>query len=314
MNNKENKTETIAESLLPKAVLENLSDESLKKVEEKLNNIVESKVAERVKVAVDSAEANFDAEANKDLDKLVVKIEEAHKRMALKSMVALKENYNKKLKKVRSYYSNKVQKDAERFTGKLLESVSNYVEARINKAMPYDELKEALRNNTAVKVLESLKNVLGVGSAENYAKSYLKKPILEAKQKLISYSKKCKELQENANELQNKLNESAKELYLEKKLKGLDEDSANFMRRTMKNASIDFIKENFDFALDRHKEKLNEERENLKQRALTNPDRQQLRSVSRHMLVENNKPAQPANRDHNTAISGLINDVLAEMD
>lgn len=307
------KTNTIAESLLPKAILENLSEDSFKKIEEKLNNIVESKVAERVDAAVAAAEANFDAEANKDLDKLVTTIEEAHKRMAYKAMMTLKENYNNKLKKVRSYYTGKVQKDADRFTGKLVECVNNFVEARIDKVMPYDELKQALKNNTAMKVLESMKNVLGVSSAAECAKSYLKEPIMEAKQKLIAYNKQCKKLDESNKQLQAKLDESNKQLYLEKKLKGLDEDSAAFMRRTMKNASVEFIKENFDFALDRHKEKMAEEKENLKQRALSNPARKQVKSVSRSVLVENTAPANN-NRDYNGGINGLIKDVLESID
>lgn len=310
-NKTEEKTNTLAESLLPAAIVENLSEESLKKVEEKLNNIVESKVAERVNLAVESAEAAFDAEANKDIDKLVVKIEEAHKRMAYKACKTLKENYDKKLKKVRSYYNDKVQKDADKFKLKLMESVSAYIDKQLNKAIPYDALKVAFKNNTAMKVLESLKAVLGVANAATCAKQYFKKPILEAKEKLISYNKKCKKLTETANNLQRELNESKKHAYLEEKLKGLDEDSANFMRRTMKNASMEFIKENFNFALDRHKEKVAEEKENLKQRALSNPKRKQVQSVSRSMLIEN---AKPNRHDFMSGIDGLISDVLNDND
>lgn len=312
MNKKqEEKTNTLAESLLPAAIVENLSEESLKKVEEKLNNIIESKVNERVNLAVESAEATFDAEANKDIDKLVVKIEEAHKRMAYKACKTLKENYNKKLNKVRSYYNNKVQKDADKFKNNLVESVSAYIDKQLEKAVPYNELKVAVKNNTAMKVLESLKTVLGVANAATCAKQYFKKPILEAKQRLISYNKKCKKLTETANNLKNELNESKKHAYLEEKLKGLDEDTANFMRRTMKNASMEFIKENFNFALDRHKEKLNEEKENLRQRALSNPKRKQVQSVSRSMLVEN---AKPQRHEYSDGISNLITSVLNDND
>lgn len=309
--NQEEKTNTLAESLLPAAVVENLSEESLKKVEEKLNNIVESKVNERVNLAVESAEATFDAEANKDIDKLVVKIEEAHKRMAYKTCKTLKENYEKKLKKVRAYYNDKVQKDADKFKNNLVESVNAYIDKQLDKAIPYEDLKIAFKNNTAMKVLESLKTVLGVANAATCAKQYFKKPILEAKQKLISYNKKCKQLTETANNLQRELNESKKQAYLEEKLKGLDEDSANFMRRTMKNATMEFIKENFNFALDKHKEKLNEEKENLKQRALSNPKRKQVPSVSRSMLVENNKPQH---HNYTDGISNLITSVLSDND
>lgn len=309
--NQEEKTNTLAESLLPAAIVENLSEESLKKVEEKLNNIVESKVNERVNLAVESAEATFDAEANKDIDKLVVKIEEAHKRMAYKTCKTLKENYEKKLKKVRAYYNDKVQKDADKFKNNLVESVNAYIDKQLDKAIPYEDLKIAFKNNTAMKVLESLKTVLGVANAATCAKQYFKKPILEAKQKLISYNKKCKQLTETANNLQRELDESKKQAYLEEKLKGLDEDSANFMRRTMKNATMEFIKENFNFALDKHKEKLNEEKENLKQRALSNPKRKQVQSVSRSMLVENNKPQR---HNYSDGISNLITSVLSDND
>lgn len=313
MNKKENKEQntTLAESLLPKAILENLSEDSLKKVEEKLNNIVESKVNERVNLAVEAAEANFDAEANKDIDKLVVKIEEAHKRMACKSFKTIKENHAKQLNKVRRYYTEKVQRDADKFMNKLTERVSNYIESRVDKVVPYNQVKEAFRNNTAIKLLESLKKILGVGTAKECAKAYLKNPILEAKQKLVRYNKKCKSLEKETANLKHKLNESAKQVYLEKKLKGLDEDSANFMRRTMKNADLKFIKENFDFALDRHKEKVNEENEALRRRTLSNPNRRQVKSVSRSMLVEN---AKPARHDYSDGIDRLINDVLADED
>lgn len=301
----ENKETTITESLLPAALRESLSEESLKKVEEKINQVIESKVSERVQLAVESAQANFDAEANKDLDKLVVKIEEAHKLMAMKAMKSLKENYNNKLSKVRNYYRNKVDREANLFKKNLVENLSNYIDSRIDKAMPYQEVKEAFRNNTAMKVLESFRQILNVGDAKENAKNMLKKPILEAKQMIAESNKKNNTLAKKNKELAAKLDESNKQLYLEKKMKGLDADSRSFMVRVMKNASLDFIKENFDYALSQHKEKLNEEKEVLKQRALSNPNRKRVKNVSRSMLVEHN-----TNRfSREDGITSLINDI-----
>ena len=78
MSKKEN-IKNIAD-LLPEAISNAMSEESLSVLKEEFERLVESKVAERIGIATAAAEAALDEEVNKKCVELVQKIEEAHSR------------------------------------------------------------------------------------------------------------------------------------------------------------------------------------------------------------------------------------------
>ena len=77
------------------------------------------------------------------------------------------------------------------------------------------------------------------------------------------------ELTESHNKVSEELENLKKELYLEKKLVGLDEKKTNFVRKTFKDKDLAFIEENFEYTVNIFDKKALESLDILKEEAMT---------------------------------------------
>ena len=259
MNSKDN-TKNIAD-LLPEALVKNLSEESLSALKEEFERLVESKVAERVALATAAAETSLDEEVNRQTTELVHKIEEAHKIGLEKVVNHLTEKYENNLEKVRNYYKNQLGREALKFKNTLVESVSKYINARIDKLVPYEEVKAAVKNDTAMKVLESFKQQLNVGEAMKDAN--VRGAIMEGYSMLQTAKKAEKAASEKAEKLQTQLDEMAESYAFERNLAQLYEDQKNFMIRMAKKAGVGYVNENMSYINSLYEKKLINERKEL---------------------------------------------------
>lgn len=283
MNKKENKN--IAD-LLPEALTKAMSKESLSMLKEEFDRLVESKVAERISIATAAAEASLDEEVNKKCIALVNKIEEAHKIGLEKVYTYLTEKHEKQLKSVREYYKGQLGREALKFKNNLVESVSRYIDARVDKHIPYQDVKKAMKNTTAMKVLESFKGILNVSEATS--NKHIKQAIMEGHDMLVSASNKADKLKAENVKLQNQLNEMASSYAFERNVSQLDEDTKNFVIRLAKKSGVGYVNENMEYICNLYERKLEQDRKSLAAREIENKKRNRLQSVNRKVLVEKN--------------------------
>jgi hypothetical protein len=306
MNSKDN-TKNIAD-LLPEALVKNLSEESLSALKEEFERLVESKVAERVAIATAAAEASLDEEVNKQTTELVHKIEEAHKIGLEKVVNHLTEKYENNLEKVRNYYKNQLGREALKFKNTLVESVSKYINARIDKLVPYEEVKAAVKNDTAMKLLESFKQQINAGEAMKDAN--VRGAIMEGYSMLQTAKKAEKAASEKAEKLQTQLDEMAESYAFERNLAQLDEDQKNFMIRMAKKAGVGYVNENMSYINSLYEKKLINERKELAAKEMNNRNRNKLQNVSRKALAAKSAPARMITED--AALDALINQIEAD--
>lgn len=308
MDKKDN-TKNIAD-LLPEVITKNLSEESLSALKEEFERLVESKVAERISVATAAAEASLDEEVNKQTTELVHKIEEAHKIGLEKVYTHLTEKYENNLNKVRNYYKNQLGREALKFKNTLVESVSKYINARIDKLVPYAEVKAAVKNDSAMKVLESFKHMLNVNEALN--DKSVRSAIMEGYDMVQEAEKKVNKVSAENEKLQKQLDEMAESYAFERNLKQLDEDQQNFMIRMAKKAGVSYVNENMAYINSLYEKKLINERKELAIKEMNNRKRTKLQNVSRRALAE--KTAAPKNQMlvEDTALEALINQIEAD--
>jgi hypothetical protein len=306
MNTKDN-TKNIAD-LLPEAITKNLSEGSLSALKEEFERLVESKVAERVALATAAAETSLDEEVNRQTTELVHKIEEAHKIGLEKVVNFLTEKYNSNLQKVRNYYKNQLGREALKFKNTLVESVSNYINARIDNLVPYAEVKAAVKNDTAMKLLESFKQQINAGEAMKDAN--VRGAIMEGYSMLQNAQKAEKAATEKAAKLQNQLDEMAESYAFERNLSHLDEEQQNFMIRMAKKAGVAYVNENMSYINTLYEKKLINERKELAAKEMNNRNRNKLQNVSRKALAAKTAPVQMVNED--VALEGLINQIEAD--
>lgn len=308
MNSKDN-TKNIAD-LLPEAITKNLSEESLSALKEEFERLVESKVADRLAVATAAAEASLDEEVNKQTTELVHKIEEAHKIGLEKVVNHLTEKYENNLQKVRKYYKNQLGREALKFKNTLVENVSKYINARIDKLVPYEEVKAAVKNDTAMKVLESFKQQLNVGEAMN--DKNVRSAIMEGYNMLQSANKKAKASAAEATKLQKQLDEMAESYAFERNVAQLDEDQKNFIIRMAKKAGVAYVNENMSYITNLYEKKLINERKELATKEMNNRKRNKLQNVSRRALAENAAPNRTTMLNEDRDLTNLLNQIEAD--
>lgn len=305
MSKKDN-TKNIAD-LLPEAITKHLSDESLSALKEEFENLVESKVAERLAVATAAAEAALDEEVNKQTTELIHKIEEAHKIGLEKVVNHLNEKYESNVAKVRNYYKNQLGREALKFKNQLVESVSKYIDARVDKFIPYNEVKAAVKNDSAMKVLESFKQILSVNEATSNAS--IRSAIMEGHKMLQDAKSQAEQALNEKAAVQKQLDEMAESYAFERNISQLDEDQKNFAIRMAKKAGVGYVNENMGYIFNLYEKKLINERKELAVKEMNNRKRAKLQNVSRKTLAE--KTAVPTKQmlTEDAALNSLINQI-----
>lgn len=307
MDKKDN-TKNIAD-LLPEEISKHLSEESLTALKEEFERLVESKVAERIGIATAAAEASLDEEVNKQTTELVHKIEEAHKIGLEKVVNHLNEKYENNLKKVRNYYKNQLGRNAMKFKNQLVESVSNYIDARINKLVPYSEVKAAVKNDSAMRVLESFKHLLNVNEATS--NKAISAAILEGHQMLQESQKEVQEAQNHAQKVQKQLDEMAESYAFERNVAQLDEDKKNFAIRMAKKAGVGYVNENMAYISNLYDKKLINERKQLAQHEI-NERARKAKNVSRGALANYNAKNNARSINEDADLNHLFKQISAD--
>lgn len=310
MSKKEN-IKNIAD-LLPEAITNAMSEESLSVLKEEFERLVESKVAERIGIATAAAEAALDEEVNKKCVELVQKIEEAHKIGLEKVYNFLTEKHAKQLESVRSYYKNQLGREALKFKNQLVEGVSRYIDARVDHHIPYEDVKAAIKNDTAMKVLESFKGILAVNEATS--DKNVRKAILEGHSMLKNAESKAAKLQNENVKLQSQIDEMAESYAFERNISQLDEDTKNFVIRLGKKAGVGYVNENMNYICNLYERKLDQDRKALAIKEMENKKRAKLTNVSRRVLAEKANPSRQQMLAEDRDIANLLNQIDADFE
>jgi hypothetical protein len=332
--------------LLPKELLEAVSAEGLATLQEAFDKLVESKVSEQIQTAVKSAEVSLDAVLTERMQNLVAKLDEnakinlvkvvnklnenhaaevkAIKTQAVKRINETKENANKAIANLKESYENKTAKEAEMFRESITKELGKFITENIDKCIPYDEIRAAVKNTKAIELLESFKQLLNFDAV--YEAESLKRPILEAYTRIENGKKEISSLNEENESLKAELAEAKaviaeaeRKAYLAKRLAEIpSKDQRMFVERVLEKASLQFIKENFEYTVKQYRTNSLKENAVLAERTRANAKSQQIAEHSRkelsRIMTEGKKPAieksskKPLNESKNSWLSKLVKD------
>ena len=128
-------------------------------------------------------------------------------------------------------------------------------------------IEEATKNKRAYSLLEDIRKMLSVDMV--LANESIRDAIKDGKDTIVAKSTEIAELTESHNKQAEELESVKKELYLEKKLVGLDEKKTNFVRKTFADKDLAFIEENFEYTVNIFDKKAQESLDILKEEAMT---------------------------------------------
>ena len=329
--------------LLPKELLEAISESGLATLQEAFDKLVESKVNEQIATAVKSAEVSLDAALTERMEVLVAKLDEnakinlvkvvnklnenhaaemsAVKAKAVKRINEMRDNANKAIATLKENYENKTAKDADMFRESITRELGKFIVESVDKCIPYEQIQSAVKNTKAMELLESFKQLLNF--EEVYNSDALKRPILEAYTRIENGKKEISSLNEENEALKAELAEAKaviaeaeRKAYLAKRLAEIpSKDQRMFVERVLEKASLDFIKDNFEYTCKQYRTNSLKENAVLAERTRATAKSQQIAEHSRkelsRIMTESKQPAtkkvsKPMNEDKNSWLTKLV--------
>lgn len=250
--------------------LKNLSEESVAEIQ----TAIENKVQAKVEIHVQKALVEQDELYSNKLKQLLEAIDKDHSAKLEKVVEAIDADRANKLKQVLVKYERALNNDAKNFKVKLVESISDYLDAYLEDVVPTADIQEAVKNKKAIRVLESLRNHLAVDAA--LEKESIKDAILDGKSQIDEASTKLESVVSENVQLKGQLGKVQSTLIIEQKSAALDDQQRKYIKKVFSGKTPEFINENFDYTLKLFSKTEASRLESLKEEALsesTNVDR-----------------------------------------
>ena len=242
-----------------------LSEEVLQEIETAFNESVKAKADELSQLQVEKALIEQDEEHAVKLEKLLEAIDSDHTSKLHRVVEALDKNHCEKLKAIVEKFRKEIDGDAKVFKEGLVDNISNYLDLYVEKALPTDEIKEAVKNKHAVGILENLRKSLSIDKI--MANEQVRDAVIDGKKQIDEANQTIEKLKAE-NELLKESN-STKEagLTLDKMTEGLPASKKRHMEKLFAGKSAEFITENFNYTLEMFEKSEKEKIQTLKEQA-----------------------------------------------
>jgi hypothetical protein len=276
-----------------------LSNESATAIAEAFKSAVEERVKIETGIQVEAALKSQDEDHATKLAKLLETIDEDHTKKLQKVVESINQNHTAKLNNIQKLHQKSLNEKASKFSDRIVEEISNYLDLYLEKALPQEQLEKAVNNTQAQLQLEAIKKVISFDPSS--VNSEIKNVIKEGNSKI--------------NELKNRLNDSLKEninlneqikqmkaaILLEGKTKGLSASKKEFVNKILCDKTVDYINENFDYVVNVFEKQEASVSEKLVQEALNE-------STTRNVKVP--KPEQVISESVDTSVAGTMSGYL----
>jgi len=237
-----------------------LSDESVSAIQKALEA--------KVDLAVEAALVEQDEVYAAKLGSVMESLDKDRTIKMKKLMEAFDRDKTSKLVKVVKKYEREQQGDLIRFKKQLTESVSAYLEEFLNESIPAKDIEQAVKNKTAMNVLDNLRRVFAIDSA--VMKESVSDAILQGKTELDKLRNENASLKSNLKVITEEKNNTQVKLFLEGKTSKYPESKKNFIKKALGDKSLTFIKENFDYTVRLFEKQEKKQLEVIKEEALQN--------------------------------------------
>jgi hypothetical protein len=223
--------------LLNKDAVEVFSESSLDAIQEAFDK--------KVELATEAALVAQDELYAEKLDKLIKTIDKDHTAKMKKIVEAVDQDRAQKLLKVVKKYERMVNEDAAVYKKQLVGAVSAYLDEFLEESISTEDLATAVKNKSAMGVLSKLRNVLSVGSV--MMNESIQEAVLDGKSQITSLQSENENLKKQIEQLKESYDNVRVNALIEEKISSMDDSKKSFIRKTLKDKSFEFIKENFDY-------------------------------------------------------------------
>jgi 3-methyladenine DNA glycosylase AlkC len=273
--------------LLNKDAVEVFSESSLDAIQEAFDT--------KVNLATESALIAQDELYAKKLDTLIKTIDKDHTAKMKKIVEAVDQDRAQKLLKVVKKYERTLNEDATQYKQQLVGAVSVYLDEFLEESISTEDLATAVKNKSAMSVLGKLRNVLSVGSV--MMNESIQEAVLDGKSQITSLQEENAELKNKMKQLSESYNNVRVNALIEEKISSMDDDKKSFIRKTLKDKSFEFIKENFDYVSRLFDKKEKEKIKNITEDAKKKSANVDFIPKTEKILTENLNTNEPSGGD-----------------
>lgn len=273
--------------LLNKDAVEVFSESSLDAIQEAFDT--------KVNLATESALIAQDELYAKKLDTLIKTIDKDHTAKMKKIVEAVDQDRAQKLLKVVKKYERTLNEDATQYKQQLVGAVSVYLDEFLEESVSTEDLATAVKNKSAMSVLGKLRNVLSVGSV--MMNESIQEAVLDGKSQITSLQEENVELKNKMKQLSESYNNVRVNSLIEEKISSMDDDKKSFIRKTLKDKSFEFIKENFDYVSRLFDKKEKEKIKNITEDAKKKSANVDFIPKTEKILTENLNTNEPSGGD-----------------
>jgi len=225
-----------------------LTEDTLAGIEQSFNEAVDSKSEELSQLRVEKALVEQDEEHAIKLEKLLEAIDSDHTKKLHRVVKSIDKNHAQKLIAIVERCKNEVDADAGVFKESLVDNISNYLDLYVEKAMPVEDIQEAVKNKHAVGVLENLRAALSIDHA--LTSEQVRSAVIDGKRQIDEAQDQTAKLQEENSLLKEKVGKKEAILALEELTTGLPASKKRHMEKVLAGKDAKFIKENFQYTID----------------------------------------------------------------
>ena len=282
-------------TLLKEATKDLLTDETLKAINEAFDSKVEEKVSLAVEAALVKQDEEYssklekvleaiDADHTAKLEKIVSRLDEDRAAKFKHALQTLDEDHCEKLNKLVRIYENALKVEASNFKNSLVENVSSYLDLYLDKSIPAQQIQEATQNARSRKIIDEIKRLVSLD--ETFVNESVKEALLDGKRQIDEANAKAVDAAKQAQLLNEKVAVMERDILLEKKIANLPAPKKAYMLRVLGEKDAKFINENFDYVSDVYEKREEDNLQTLKES--TTPKSKGV-DVTNKIVTENKK-------------------------
>ena len=242
-----------------------LTEDSKKMLVEAFDDAVTTAVTERLDLEVKDALQKLDEEHSVKLEQLLEAIDEDHTQKLVAVLEKIDVDHTEKLEFLVKKHEKVLKEDAAEFKENLIEQLSNYIELYVEKAIPIDELKEAVANKRAQKILEQMKQMMALD--DSFINETIKEAVADGRKTIDSLKQELNEAVKQNIQITQTLKSKAAELVLEKNTSGLAKEKKQYVMRMLKDKDPEYITENFEYVVKMFDKEYEEQKELVTEQA-----------------------------------------------
>jgi hypothetical protein len=242
-----------------------LTDDSKKMLTEAFNDAVEATVAERLELEVTGSLQKLDEDHSVKLEQLLEAIDTDHTQKLMAVLEKLDADHTEKLEFLIKKNDTVLKEDAKEFKEKLLDQLSKYLEVYVEKAMPKAELREAVQNKKAQKMVEQVKQIMALD--DSFISNTIKEAVEDGRKTIDTLKQELNEAVKQNIQITQNLKARSAELVLEKNTAGLPKEKKTYVLRMLKDKDPEYIVENLDYVVKMFDKEEDEQKELVTEKA-----------------------------------------------